>query len=100
MAILKHLTLKQHNTTKSHSECLPGASGPQAITMPNGSITATISSVAKVLEKQQKRAKPKNHVVNVKYIWQKERSNIWYQFNDYIRLLPLSCIFDLKVKSH
>jgi len=36
------------------SECLPDTSGPLVITMPSGSITATSSSVAKVLEKQQK----------------------------------------------
>lgn len=88
MAILKYLTLKQHNTTKSHSECLPGASGPQAITMPNGSITVTILSVVKEMEKQQKQAEPKSHVVNVEYVWQKESSNIWYQFNNYIGCFP------------
>jgi len=42
------------------SECLPDASGPLAITMPSGSITATNSSVAKLLEKQQKQAETKN----------------------------------------
>jgi len=36
--------------------------------MPNGSITATNSSVVKVLEKQQKQAETKSHVVNAKYI--------------------------------
>jgi len=35
---------------------LPDASVPLAITMPSGSITAANSSVAKVLEKQQKQA--------------------------------------------
>jgi len=38
---------------------LPDASGPLAITMPSGSITATNSSAAKVLEKQQKQAEIK-----------------------------------------
>jgi len=41
------------------SECLPDASGPLAITMPSGSITAANSSVVKVLEKQQKQAETK-----------------------------------------
>jgi len=35
---------------------LPDASGPLAITMPSGSITAANSSVVEVLEKQQKQA--------------------------------------------
>jgi len=52
MAVLKYLTLKQHDTMNTHSECLHDASGPLAITMPSGSITATNSNVAKVLEKQ------------------------------------------------
>jgi len=43
---------------------LPNASGPLAITMPSGSITATNSSVAKVLEKQQKQAETKIRMVN------------------------------------
>ena len=55
MALLKYLTLKRHNTTKTSSECLPDASGPLAITMPSGSITATNSSVAKVLEHPETR---------------------------------------------
>jgi len=38
---------------------LPDASGPLAITMPSDSITATNSSVVKVLEKQKKQAKTK-----------------------------------------
>jgi len=46
--------LKQHNTTKTRSECLPAASGPLVITIPSGSITAADSSVAKVLEIQLK----------------------------------------------
>jgi len=54
MAPLKYLMLKQHNTTKTCSECLPDASGPLAITIPSGSITAANSSVLKVLEKQCK----------------------------------------------
>jgi len=41
------------------SECLPDSSGPLAITMLSGSINATNSSVAKVLEKQQKQAETK-----------------------------------------
>jgi len=51
--------LKQHDTTNTCSKCLPDASGPLAITMPSGSITADNSSVAKVLEKQQKQAETK-----------------------------------------
>lgn len=35
-----------------NAECLTGASSPLAVTMPSGSITATNSSVAKVLEQQ------------------------------------------------
>jgi len=38
---------------------LPDASGPLVITMPSGSIAAGNSSVAKVLEKQQKQAETK-----------------------------------------
>jgi len=38
---------------------LPDASGPLAITMPSGSITAVNSNVAKVLEKQQEQAETK-----------------------------------------
>jgi len=41
------------------SECLPDVSGPLAITMSSSSITAANSSVAKVLEKQQKQAETK-----------------------------------------
>jgi len=52
MAPLKYLTLKQHDTTKTCSECLPDASGPLVITIPSGSITAANSSVLKMLEKQ------------------------------------------------
>ena len=52
MALFKYLKLKQRDTTKTYSECLPDASGPLAITMPSGSITAANSSVTKVLEKQ------------------------------------------------
>jgi len=59
MALCKYLTLKQHNTTNTCSECLPDSSGPLAITMLSGSITATNLSVAKVLEKQQKQAETK-----------------------------------------
>jgi len=40
------------------SECLPDTSGPLAITMPSGSITAANSSLVKMLEKQQKQAEP------------------------------------------
>jgi len=46
---------------------LPDASGPLVITMPSGSITAANSSVAKVLEKQQKQTS-QSHVVNTEYI--------------------------------
>jgi len=46
---------------------LPDASGPLAITMPSGSITATNSSVVKVLEKQQKQA-GRSRMVNTEYI--------------------------------
>jgi len=59
MALLKYLMLKRHDTTNTCSECLPDASGPLAITLPSGSITAANSSVAKVLEKQQKQAETK-----------------------------------------
>jgi len=45
--------------TQYNEECLPDASGSLVIEMPSGSITATNSSVAKVLEKQQKQAKTK-----------------------------------------
>jgi len=38
---------------------VPDSSGPLAITMPSGSITAANSSVAKMLEKQQKQAETK-----------------------------------------
>ena len=55
MALLKYLTLKRHNTAKTSSECLPDASGPLAITMLSGSITATNSSVAKVLQHPETR---------------------------------------------
>jgi len=48
-------------------ECFPDASGPLAITMLSGSITAANSSVVKVLEKQQKQA-GRNPVVNTEYI--------------------------------
>jgi len=48
--------LKRRDTMNTCSECLPDASGPLVIIMPSGSITATNSSVAKVLEKQQKQA--------------------------------------------
>jgi len=41
------------------SDCLPNASGSLAITMSSGFITATNSSVVKVLEKQQKQAETK-----------------------------------------
>jgi len=67
MAFLKYLTLKQCDTINTCLECLPDASGPLAITMPSGSITATNSSVAKVLEKQQKQA-CQSCVVNTEYI--------------------------------
>jgi len=50
MALLKYLMLKRSNTTNTCSECLPDASGPLAITMPSGSITAANLSVEKVLE--------------------------------------------------
>jgi len=59
MALLKYPTLKQRNITNTCSECLLDASGPLVITMPSGSITVTNSSVAKVLEKQQKQSETK-----------------------------------------
>ena len=55
MALLKYLTLKRRNTSKPSSECLSDPSGPLAITMPSGSITAANSSVAKVLEHPETR---------------------------------------------
>jgi len=51
--------LKRRDITNTCSECLPDASCPLTITMPSGSITAANSSVAKVLEKQQKQAESK-----------------------------------------
>jgi len=69
MALLRYLMLKRHNTTNTCLECLPDASGPLAITMPSGFITATNSSVAKVLEKSSKnKLKLKSCVANTKYI--------------------------------
>jgi len=67
MALLKYPTLKRCDTTNTCLECLPDASGPLAITMSSGSITAANSSVAKVLEKQQKQA-GRSRVVNTEYI--------------------------------
>jgi len=50
------------------SECLPVASSPLVIKMPSVFITATNSNVVKVLEKQQKQAETKSHMVNTEYI--------------------------------
>jgi len=68
MALLKCFMLKQCNTMNTCSECLPDSSGPLAITIPSGSIIATNSSIVKMLEKQQKQAETKDHVVNTEYI--------------------------------
>jgi len=59
MALLKYLMLKRRNTMNTCSECLLDSSGLLVITMFSGSITATNSSVAKVLENQQKQAETK-----------------------------------------
>jgi len=67
IVLLKYLILKQCDTIKTYSECLPDSSGPLAITMPSGFITATNLSVAKVLESSRNKMKPKGQVVNTKY---------------------------------
>ena len=62
MALLKYLTLKRRDTSKTSSECLPDPSGPLVITMPSGSITAANPSVAKVLEHPETRSLVANTV--------------------------------------
>ena len=115
MALLKYLKLKRRDTTKTYSECLPDASGPLAITIPNGSITAANSSVTKVLEKQQKQAETKRPCTRGEYrvYTAEERAQIGkraaiYGINSTIKYykkinperppLPSSSVFDLKLK--
>ena len=76
MALLKYLKLKQRNTMKTCSECLPDTSDPLVITMPSGSISATNWSVAKVLEKQQWQAETKKLCGEYRIYTAKERAEI------------------------
>jgi len=108
MVLLKYLTLKRRDTIKT--ECLPDASGPLSIEIPSGSITATNSSVVKVLEKQQKMTKRQRG--KYRTYTAKERAEIGkraaiYGINSTIkyykkinpkRPLPSSSIFHLKLK--
>lgn len=57
MTLLKYFKLKQSNRS---FEYLLDVNGPLTIKMPNGSITAFNSSVAKMLEKQQTQAETNN----------------------------------------
>ena len=76
MALLKYLK-RCHKTTTS-LECLLDACGPLAITMSSSCITAANSSVAKVLEKQQKQAETKELHAHGEYriYMSKERGEI------------------------
>ena len=58
MTLLKYLTLKRHDT-KNCLECLPDASGPLAIAMPSGSITAANSTVERVFKQTPEANKPR-----------------------------------------
>jgi len=100
MALLKYLTLKQHNTMNTLSECLPDASGPLAIC---GSITAANSNVVQVLEKQQyeqtetKRQRDEYHIYMLYYqniyiwcrdiSWQVSNNNIFSGYCNHVYIV-------------
>ena len=113
MALLKYLTLKRREATKSFSECLPNPSGPLALAMPSSSITAANSSVAKVLEKHQKpQTEAKKSRGEYRTYTAKERAEIgkraavygissairYYKKINPHRPLPSSSVFDMKVQ--
>ena len=111
MALLRYLKLKREVKQRDDisKDCLPDANGPLAVKMPSSSITVANSSVAKVLEKQQKQAEPRGEY---RIYTAKERAEIGnraavYGINSTIRyykkinpqrLLPSSSVFDFKVK--